>query len=98
MYDPEARQRCLEAINDILAENRLRPWEDRHLGDPAEGQCQITDFIDAKTLGPRRVAITFRMRDPLGQENDVTIRFGGVVVYVVPLLSLVEGPDARSGP
>ncbi|HTK04000.1 MAG TPA: hypothetical protein VL500_00270 [Candidatus Eisenbacteria bacterium] len=98
MNDPDARQRCLDAINDVLAENRLRPWEARHLGDPAEGQCQITDFLDAKTLGPRRVAITVRIRDTQGQECDITVRFGGAVVYVVPLLNLVEGPDAPNGP
>lgn len=98
MQDPDARRRCLEAINDVLAENRLKPWEERNLGDPAEGQCLITDFIDAKTLGPRRVAITLRMRDWSGQDRDVTVRFGGAVIYVVPLLNLVEGPDAANGP
>lgn len=98
MQDTTARQRCLQAINDVLAERRLPPWEDRHLGDPGEGQCEITDFIDAQELGPRRVAITLRMKDPIGTDREVTVRFGGTVVYVVPLLNLLEGEDADSGP
>lgn len=94
----DARQRCLSVINDILAEYRLPPWTDGHLGDPAEGQCEIVDFVDMAPLAPRRVAITVRMRDPLGQEREVSIRFGGAVVYVVPLLNLLDGEDAGSGP
>ncbi|MEY4745089.1 MAG: hypothetical protein RL272_1034 [Candidatus Parcubacteria bacterium] len=88
----------LKKINDILAEYRLPPWEDRHLGDAAEGQCEIIDLVDMAELGPRRVALTLRMRESGGAEHDVSLRFGGAVVYVVPLLNLLEGEDASSGP
>lgn len=98
MRDAAARQRCLQAINDVLSEHRLPHWEDRHLGDQGEGQCEITDFVDAEALGPRRVAITVRMRNPVGANQEVTVRFGGTVVYVVPLLNLLDGEDAGMGP
>ncbi|HSD12920.1 MAG TPA: hypothetical protein VLC10_05155, partial [Patescibacteria group bacterium] len=99
MHDPRLqRADRLKKINDLLAEYRLPPWEDRNLGDPAEGQCEIIDLVDVAELGPRRVALTLRMRATDGTDHDVVLRFGGKVIYVAPLLNLLEGADAANGP
>src|SRR5512142_1365836 len=88
----------LKKINDILSEYRLPPWEDRNLGDPAEGQCEILDLVDVAEIGPRRIELTLRMREMNGVAHDVALRFGGQVVYVAPLLNLLDGEDAGHGP
>ncbi|HTM69010.1 MAG TPA: hypothetical protein VL426_06985 [Candidatus Binatia bacterium] len=98
MSEPLSRQDRLEKINGILAEYRLPPWKDARLGDPAEGQCEVLDLADLQELGDRRIALTLRVRDPLGEERRVTVNVGGALVYVVPLLNLLDGEDAGNGP
>ncbi len=88
----------LKKINDLLSEFGLPPWEDRNLGDAEEGQCEILDLMDIAELGPRRIELTLKMRETNGAEHDVKLRFGGRVVYVAPLLNLLDGEDAASGP
>lgn len=98
MQDRGNRQERLAKINGILAEYRLPPWKDADLGDLAQGQCEVLDLADLQELGGRRIALTLRVLDPLGGERRVTVRFGGALVYVVPLLNLIDGEDAGKGP
>lgn len=88
----------LRKFNDILAEYGLPAWEERRLGDVAQGECEILDLVDMHELSPRRLALTVRMIDPAGAERAVTLRVGGTVTFVVPLLTLLEGEFAGKGP
>lgn len=92
------RQDRLRKFNDILTEFGIPPWEERRLGDVAQGECEILDLVDMHELAPRRLALTVRMMDPAGTERTVTLRVGGTVTFVVPLLTLLEGEFAAKGP
>lgn len=88
----------LRKFNDILAEYGLPAWEDRRLGDVAQGECEILDLVDLQELGPRRLGLTVKMIDPAGTERNVALRVGGTITFVVPLLTLLEGEFASKGP
>lgn len=95
---PLSRQDRLRKFNDILAEFGLPAWEERRLGDVSRGECEILDLADMQEIGPHRLALTVRMIDPAGTERTVTLRVGGTVTFVVPLLTLLEGEFATKGP
>lgn len=87
----------LEDINGILADEGIPPWELNNLGNLAEFVPEVAEVTDHRKIGPGRIEIEFRMRIPGGEDQKVRIRFGGRLIYVLPLLNFCHGNEDLRG-
>ena len=89
-----ARADCLKKINGVLEVFNVSPWTDSHLGIASQGQCEIVDMVDMEEIVEgKRVRLTFHVRLPTGTYKDVSVNFGGKVMFVVPYLQLPNRDD-----
>lgn len=87
----------LQKINSILTEFGIPNWTEGNLGDISQCIPEIMDLTDVREIGPKRIELEFLMSIPGGDEQRVRLRFGGRIIYVIPLLSFTHGGDDLRG-
>jgi len=91
------RSELLRRINEAFVRCGLPPWTETNLGSVREGQCEILDLSETRLLANKRLELVFSVQIPGGDQERITVRFGGTILYVLPMLLVAHGEPDRHG-